>query len=500
MSVGVENTMTLRRIASAPRRRLILPTLLVTASVVLVATSAYRAATSSFTHDESLSFAIFNWAPQWGGTANNHLLNTRLMRLCSWLFGNSELSLRMPNVAAHVIYLGSTLLLLKRLKQPLIQVLGFVLLALNPYILDFFSLARGYGLGLACLMLSLYLLMRAHEEKPAGRPAIYGFLSLLSAALAVLANFSFLTYYLPMVLVAAWVLASDLSYRRFSRDRLVIAAGLLGAGALLAVFPLHRLLLLRRTGQLYFGGDTGFFSDTFEGLVRASAYSRSLSRPTTTAISVILVGMVLVALAVGAWRFLRHAEPSLALVFSVLFAGSVVFAIVEHYLFHVLWPIERAAVSYIPLYVVAVLFGAQLLTELTHRWWRLTAILALPALMAVLLCSQFVRHFDPYSYLDWAYDRHDKDAIGLVARDCAVTKRCSTVVRLGDSWEMEPSLNFYRVTLGYTQVAPVTRDPVTKGHYDYVYGFHPDVAQLRGQTIRLASYSDTNTVLVRVKR
>jgi 4-amino-4-deoxy-L-arabinose transferase-like glycosyltransferase len=483
----------------AGRRRLV-SILLVAVSVALVATSAYRAATSSFTHDESLSFAIFTWAPDLGSTANNHLLNTWLMRLCSSLFGNSELSLRSPNIVAHAIYLVSTLLLLKRLEQPLIQVVGFVLLALNPFVLDFFSLARGYGLALAFLMASLYLLARAHEEEPAGRRAIYAFLSILGAALALLANFSFLTYYVPMVLVAAWVVASDRSYRRFSRDRRVLAEGLLGAGALFALFPLYKLILLRQAGELYFGGDTGFFSDTVEGLVHASAYSNTLSPSATAAISVVLIGMALAALAVGAWRFGRHAEASLALVFAALLAGSAALAFVERYLFDALWPIERAAIYYIPLYVVAVLFGAQLLAGLTDRRSRMTGILALPVLAAALLCWQLVGHFDPHSSFDWAYDRHDKDAIRVVERNRAKSETRSTVVRLGDSWQMEPSLNFYRVTRSDTWLAPVTRDPVTEHHYEFVYGFEADVTQLRDQSVSLASYGDTNTLVVRVKR
>jgi hypothetical protein len=65
---------------------------------------------------------------------------------------------------------------------------------------------------------------------------------------------------------------------------------------------------------------------------------------------------------------------------------------------------------------------------------------------------------------------------------------------------MEPSLNFYRVTHNYTWLAPVTKAAVTDGHYDYVYGFEADVTQLRDQSVRLASYGDTNTLLVRVER
>jgi hypothetical protein len=210
--------------------------------------------------------------------------------------------------------------------------------------------------------------------------------------------------------------------------------------------------------------------------------------------------MALAVLAVAAWRFVRYAEPSLALVFSVLLAGCFALAFVQRLVFHVLWSIERTAIYYVPLYVVAVLFGVELLAALTDRWWTVTAILALPTLMAVLLCWQLVRHFDPHSTLVWAYDRHDKDVIRLIERDHAKSETRSTVVRLGDSWEMEPSLNFYRVTRGDTWLAPVTRVPVTKGHYDYVYGLEADVKRLRDQIVRLASYGDTGTVLVRVKR
>lgn len=484
--------------------------LLVLASVALLTMSAYRAATLSFTYDESASFSIFHWNPSIGGTANNHLLNTWLMQLCSLLFGNSELSLRSPNVVAHAIYLISTLLLLKRLEQPLIQVLGFVLLALNPFLLNFFSLARGYGLALACLMSSVYLLARAHEEKSAGRSAIYGFLSILAAALAVIANFPFLTCYVPIVLVTAWLVASDRSYRWLSRDRIGVAAGLLAAGALFACFPLYKLILLRRAGQLYFGGNRGFFSDTVEGLVRVSAYSHSQPEPATKVISVVLIGLAIGVLAVAAWRFWRHMEVSLASVFTVLLAGSVAVPIVGRYLFHVRWPVDRAAIYYIPLYVVTVLFGVQLLAGLTDRRWKVTGVLALPVLFAALLCSQLVRHFDLHSTFAWGHDRHDKEVMTLIERDRAKTDPRSTAVRLGVSWQMAPSLNFYRVTRGYTWLAPATAitepsgTPTPPGRYDYLYGNESDVThqlmKQHDQGVRLALYRDTNTLLVRVKR
>src|SRR5437870_8199974 len=98
--------------------------LLVLASVGLFATSVYRAATFPFVHDESLSYATFTWAPMFGLTANNHLLNTQLMRWCANVFGPSELALRLPNLLAHSVYLVCGLLLLKRLEHPALRIAG----------------------------------------------------------------------------------------------------------------------------------------------------------------------------------------------------------------------------------------------------------------------------------------------------------------------------------------------------------------------------------------
>ncbi len=118
--------------------------LLILTSAGLLGASVYRAATLSFGIDESLSFAIFTWKPYWGRTANNHLLNTALMRWCSVLFGNSELSLRLPNLPAHGLYLISVLALLKRFRDPVLQVVGLVLFALNLLLAEYFIVARGY--------------------------------------------------------------------------------------------------------------------------------------------------------------------------------------------------------------------------------------------------------------------------------------------------------------------------------------------------------------------
>ena len=82
-------------------------------AALLVAYSGYRAATASFTHDESYSYLLFASGPleeiliagERPVSANNHLLNSLLMKLNASVFGTSELSLRLHSVLAHGLFL-----------------------------------------------------------------------------------------------------------------------------------------------------------------------------------------------------------------------------------------------------------------------------------------------------------------------------------------------------------------------------------------------------------
>ena len=118
------------------RRRLF--QLLGVCSLFLLIYSGVRAYVLSFVFDEATSFSMISGEhPEWKQSASNHPLNTRLM---SWMYrmrGPAEWALRFPNVVAHALYLGFGLLLLRRLTNSWMVVLGFVVLNLNPFMLDF---------------------------------------------------------------------------------------------------------------------------------------------------------------------------------------------------------------------------------------------------------------------------------------------------------------------------------------------------------------------------
>jgi hypothetical protein len=169
-----------------------------------------RAARVPFTFDESYSYFHYVGAPlrtvlffRGDVTENNHSLNSLLMTLSAHVAGSSELALRLPNVVAFVGYAAAALYLVRLLQHTLSRILGAVLLLMNPFVLEIFALARGYGLAL-CFVLGSMAVLAAAMDPGSGEPLALRRLTLATAlACATTAgNLAFLDYALPFLFVA----------------------------------------------------------------------------------------------------------------------------------------------------------------------------------------------------------------------------------------------------------------------------------------------------------
>jgi len=198
-----------------------------TACVFFFCFVALRAARVSFTYDEAAAFiryidtstpsnfntnllSIFNFE-----VATNHFLNTALTKVSYVIGGATEFGLRMPNLIGYALYLGFAALILRRVSSPLIALAGLLLLNLNPYVLDFFALSRGYGLSLGLLMGAVLFALRIVEQLPAGRLDTRDLSWALAAACAaVMANFAMLNVYLSLLVL---VITTALFTRRAGR-------------------------------------------------------------------------------------------------------------------------------------------------------------------------------------------------------------------------------------------------------------------------------------------
>ena len=407
---------------------------------LLFVLDAYRATTQSIVHDEALSWQLYlkqPWARMFSAyDANNHVLFTILAKLSIAVFGVSEWSMRLPSLLACVLYFVVIFKLCGDLFGESPWFLAAVaLLAMNPLVFDFLLAARGYGLALAFFMLALV------SRRYGG----------VAAGLAIASN---LTVLYPVVGLGVFILWK----RRTEFWRFLVAAALIPA-AFLAI-PLSHA----SRDSFYVGTKSLFESFTtlaYHSLMH-NTYSSWIGRHFWT-IDAVLAGLAAVTIAAAAFCARRWKDPMLGLV-AVVMTTALSLLVAGHYTVGMPYPIDRTGLYWIPLLELS---GALILSRI-----RGAILFALPllAVYAVQLPTSW--------YSVWKYDAGTKQAVE------AIRERPVREARVGATWELEPSLNFYRDRYRLSWVAPVTREGAD-GNFDYYFLLPEDHRLVNRRNLRV---------------
>lgn len=294
--------------------------------------------------------------------AGNHFLSTMLGLIGFELFGYSELAIRWGSIMAFPFYAWGSWLMVRSFPR-LLRWCAWFALIWCPFLLDFFSLFRGYGISMAGWIWVLYALTHIASANTTRN----WWLLVTAASIALFANLSLLPV-LAIILVSA--LAMQFENGKLPRSaliRIAFPALLLGAVLLYATII---AVDLRTRNLLYLGSVNGILS-TVQSLYR-SIFSRSASN----AMLALLVAPVCVALILATRRALvgMSLKTPLVLLTGVLFADWVA----RITMFHLLgtnYPEGRAALHWFPLYILII---AHLCNAL-YQWrpWGLAASLLL---------------------------------------------------------------------------------------------------------------------------
>lgn len=435
-----------------------------------------RAIMLGFTHDESLTFlnyATMPWRDIIGATsrtANNHLLNSLLVRLCFKVFGTDPLWLRLPNLAAFAMYLTGSGLIVRRLGSRGMRVHAFLLLNLLPYQLDFFSLARGYGLSLGFFIMAMLFLIRALEKDFAWREMIaVG----LFGALAVLSNLNALIPYTAIVVVA--VPAIIIRRGRINFHLAGEFAPLLLMSTALYLYTVPILLRLQKAEELYLGTNT--LRGSFSELIRANLYMDDaplwLVAGTGAIIAMGFIGAVCACV-------VKFTQAGLKAILGVGIALPILIValcgvIASHFLGSP-YPVPRTWLIFMPLYFLSILFGFDAL-------WRMGPLrLDWTMLMgnAVLLLGMNFISVANLSYCrDWKYDADTRRMMVDLVREASQTGFRDRRMVLRIPWELEPATNFYRSTWNMVWLAWANRNGLRRqGDFWYL---RPEDSALLGE-------------------
>jgi len=424
---------------------------------------------------------------------NNHILNTLAMKLCCHLFGNSEFSLRIPNITGFLLFAYGVRTLCSSLQNKSLVIPSFLLLAANPFLLDFFSLARGYGLTIALITASMgfYLsFLKIRETK-------YYALALLAGELSILANFPALYYFVSLIVLHYVLMLSELLNSRKSENAPVkpfletnrVTAVALIIGVIVFYEPFRRMMKY----HFDFGGFSSLWDDTVVSLIVHTLYGCNLAWAVTALQIIILLTTALIFIywILAAIRFrgtvisgrkeLFFANGTLILVLAISFA--------HHHLTGTPYLTDRFALFIIPLFWASFIL---LIDRLLVKKW----LLFFPGAIAAVMTFHTLAKLNAQSFYLWRYDSNNKQVIERLIGEQKLQHQ--ERVRLGITWLFEPSLNYYRLTRGLHWLEPLDRDGFSEDD-DYRYVSEEELQQLTNYTQQLlASYPESESYLFKV--
>ena len=152
--------------------------------LILFIFAAYRSVKLDITNDEAFSFLnvdMLNTHMMYG-TANTHWLNSFFMLIENTVLGHEPWQLRIHSVLSIALFAFFLLNIFREKFSSWLLLTPVTLLLLNPYLIDYFSLARGYALSIAFETIAFYYIIQQKKENTQN---IYFF-----SSLATLSNYT----------------------------------------------------------------------------------------------------------------------------------------------------------------------------------------------------------------------------------------------------------------------------------------------------------------------
>jgi|GEM_PF-2048857 len=418
-----------------------------------------RAVKVGFTHDESSSFMnliqeplqdLFFNARNWQA-ANNHLINTICMQIGYRWLGAEEWALRWGSVAAGLVFLTYAFRTV-RLWLPVTSWWffgAFCIFVLNHFVLDFFSLARGYGPSVAFEMAALYYFFRWIKQQ--------GKIDLLKAGgalgLGILSNFTLLD-----VMAAFFITISIVYYTNNKNNfsivryfKFITLPALPVLATLLLIFQPIRWINAK--GEFEYGPQA--FWETWRVLFDRWVYHPSNGYAWVKVVA--LVVATLLFLRLGYVLFKRFRGPKLleslqpaenyaAPLFyaAVLTVLTMLMTMVQHYLLGANYLIGRTALLFYPLLSsVIVLYLMDWQKRSFPHKTRVTW-----ALLVGFMLINFAAQSNFRFAQEWPYEENTKEAALLANQQGDATH----TINYGVGWLYYSTTLFYQQTLGLNNI------------------------------------------------
>jgi hypothetical protein len=424
-----------------------------------------RARIQSITIDEADSYRLFvatAGRSYWIPAANNHVLNSMLMRCSTSLLGVSNLTLRLPAFLGAIVYVASVYVLVEIIAPRL--VLRWALLAcllFNPFVMDYLVAARGYSLALGFLTAALAIAAWRQARKL--DPLLTCALCSGAMAFSFAANFSFaIADGAILAAIALWCAAA------YKRPAEIVAATVF-PGLIIAAVLTGTVLVHWPGNEFRWGADT--FSWSMKSIGEQLFY-RVDPRVLGTSLSEFLVRyrhfFYPLLLVTVLWRIasVRRAvltpwQARFALLIGTALAGTLLLHGVLVWRVHLLWPRGRTGL-FVPV-LCLLLAGSLAAIPRTGKTGRDSAR-ALTALLVAMACY-FILCLRLTWFAEWYWNANSDRLYDVVAH----YNQAYGVKKIGANWRYVSVLNYYRTLSGKDTIDEVLLErPIPEGRQLYV--------------------------------
>ncbi len=433
------------------------------------------------THDESMQimnicpmsiYDIFMYTSPW---PTNHILNTLLIKLFTAILGHHLWVERLPNNLAFILYYVYVLKWARKFyNKDFLGVLTTVtVLCLIPYVFDFFSVARGYGLALSFQLVAMYhvynyVYAEDTRELTRGQTAML---------LMILSNFSWLLLWAVM----QGVLFVFSAWRQKPRQFLIIFGSfLMGLG-----FSIVPVIRMTSTDQFKYWNSNGFYENTFEPLVRWYLYDFKFVTLNANGVFFFFLGICIILLV---YVYLFKSKKVLWL-FPVLYFGLMLAEILQNKLIGTPYLTGRTALMYYPLMGLILLAYLRVLLD-NKVSYRLTAVAF--TIFGTLL---FVTNYAEDYVLEWKYDQYTYEILDLLESRRAQNQ---DTVYVGTHWLFTPSLKYTIQTGEYNwiKLTDFSYHPIVPNTQNYYYTIETERSDPDALGFKNLKYFNPNQVLL----
>ena len=356
----------------------------------------YRAVFIGITQDEAYSYFLVktNYWRAMPGSLNTHWLNTLVMRLFLWFPGADYFwKLRMLSVLSWWLYSFSAIKLTAVFKNRLIGFTFFLAAVLNPFLILYFSLGRGYAVGCAFLLFSFwqtYRTLHLRELMPKDWLKVF-----LPASIAVLANFGFFYFFIAGISVYILHLLVNKKASLFFNNS---ESSWKFLTVVTSIFATFSLLFIRYHTKEFEGSESSDLIDSLFG--SQIRYGSHL----TTGISLSPLGLILfivfvISAVISCYQYFTSKNMTIG-IFSILVSGIIIICnVVFNLIFKTPFLYGRSSLMF---YVASLpgVFGILDTWRPTKEFIRI-GVNSLMVIIGVVYAFNFYKGFNPNYFSEW---------------------------------------------------------------------------------------------------